>query len=267
MRKSMLTLSVAAALAAPGIAAAQAPAPAAAPASPHTITGNVGLFSEYRFRGIDQTFGQPAFQGGFDYSHASGIYLGNWNSNVNQGAGFPGGNLEMDFYGGWKKSFGDFGLDIGAIYYYYPGTDASFFTNNGKTGNGKVDNKEIYIGGTWKFLSLKYFYSVDDYFSMPDSKGSNYVDLGFNYDLGSGWGVNAHYGMLKFKNVTDGDYNDWKLGVTKDISGWVLGAAYVDTDAKGDCGVPQFYCFGNGIGTKTKDAGRSTVVLSVSKSF
>jgi uncharacterized protein (TIGR02001 family) len=78
-------------------------------------------FSSYRFRGIDQTYGQPALQGGIDYSHESGIYVGNWNSNVNSGAGFAEGNLEMDFYGGWKKSFGDFGLDLGAIYYYYPG--------------------------------------------------------------------------------------------------------------------------------------------------
>ena len=258
MRKSILTLSVAAALAAPGLAAAQAPA------SP--IAGNISLVSEYRFRGIDQTFGKPALQGGFDYAHSSGIYVGNWNSNVNSGAGFPGANLEMDFYGGWKKAFGDFGLDIGVIYYYYPGSDASSFTNNGQTASGKVDNMEVYIAASWKFLSLKYYHSVDDYFSVPDTKGSNYVDLGFSYDLGSGWGINAHYGVLKFKNVTDGDYNDWKLGVTKDIGGYVFGAAYVDTDAKGDCNVPQLYCFGNGTGA-TKDAGRSTVVISVSKSF
>src|SRR5262249_50297336 len=153
MRKSLLTLSVAAALAAPALAVAQTAAPAA-PASPHTFTGNMGLFSEYRFRGIDQTFGKPAFQGGFDYSHASGFYVGNWNSNVSSGAGFPGGNLEMDFSGGFKKAFGDFGIDVGAIYYYYPGSDASSFVNNGQTGSGKVDNKEIYIGGSWKFLSL-----------------------------------------------------------------------------------------------------------------
>ena len=72
-------------------------------ASPHTLTGNLGLFSSYRFRGIDQTFNKPALQGGIDYSHSSGIYVGNWNSNVNSGAGFPEGNLEMDFYGGWKN--------------------------------------------------------------------------------------------------------------------------------------------------------------------
>src|SRR5262245_6851986 len=182
MRKSILTLSVAAALSAPGLAAAQAPA--AAPASPHTFTGNMGLFSEYRFRGIDQTFGQPAFQGGFDYSHASGFYVGNWNSNVSSGAGFPGGNLEMDFYGGFKKAFGDFGLDVGFIYYYYPGTDspgsgvgAPFNNQTGDVATGKVDNKEFYIGGTWKFLSLKYYWAIDDYFSAPGTKNTSYIDL------------------------------------------------------------------------------------------
>jgi len=278
MRKSFLTLSVAAALAAPGIAAAQAPA--AAPASPHTVTGNVGLFSEYRFRGIDQTFGKPALQGGFDYAHSSGFYAGNWNSSINEGAGFPGGSLEMDFYGGFKKSFGDFGIDIGAIYYFYPGTDAGPTTQytpvnaSGTTASGTIDNKEIYIGASWKFLSLKYYHSLDDYFGMPGSKNTNYIDLGATWDLGNGWGINGHVGQLKFKGVVNGDYTDWKLGVTKDIAGYVFGLAYVDTNAKGDCATAQFYCFGNGsfdgatLGpTKTKDAGDSTVIISVSKSF
>ena len=127
MRKSIIAASLAsAAFALPNLAAAQAAAaPAAAPAaepSPHTLTGNAGLFSQYRFRGITQTYGNPALQGGVDYSHSSGFYAGNWNSNVNEGAGYPGGNLEMDFYGGWKKTWGDWGIDLGAIYYYYPGT-------------------------------------------------------------------------------------------------------------------------------------------------
>ena len=110
MRKSMLVIAASTALALPTFATAQQ-APAAAK-SPHTITGNISLVSDYRFRGISQTFGKPALQGGIDYAHEpTGIYLGNWNSNVNEGAGFPQGNLEMDFYGGWKKAFGDFGLD------------------------------------------------------------------------------------------------------------------------------------------------------------
>lgn len=244
MRKTLVAL----ALVLPAIAAAQTP-----PAGP--VTGNVALVSEYRFRGIDQTFGKPAFQGGFDYAHASGVYLGNWNSNVNPGAGFGGANLEMDFYGGWRKGFGDFGVDVGAIFYWYPGSEP------------KVDNKEVYIGGNWKTLSAKYFHSIDDYFSVPDTKNSWYLDLTYTHDFGAGWGAVAHYGIFEFKNVPNGDYNDWKLGVTKDVGGWILGAAYVDSDAKGDCGVPELYCFPNGNGTKVRDAGKATIVLSVTKTF
>src|SRR5467141_2961785 len=126
MRKSILSLSVAAAVLVPGLAAAQA-------AAPSPLTGNMALVTDYRFRGISQTFGKPAFQGGFDYAHSSGFYAGNWNSNVAENAGYPGGNLEMDFYGGYKKAFGDFGLDAGLLYYYYPGTDAALLgTRNGK---------------------------------------------------------------------------------------------------------------------------------------
>src|SRR5688572_5619127 len=205
MRKSVLVLAASAALAVPSLATAQAPAAAA---SPHTFTGNISLVSDYRFRGITQTFEKPALQGGFDYAHSSGIYLGNWNSNVNEGAGFPSANLEMDFYGGWKKAFGDFGLDIGAIYYMYPGSDVNAGNGTGplinprdatRTHTGKVDNKEFYIGGTWKWLSAKWFYALDDYFSLPGTKGSYYLDLGATYDLGSGWGIVGHVGRFKAK--------------------------------------------------------------------
>jgi uncharacterized protein (TIGR02001 family) len=263
-------------------------AAAAAPASPHTITGNLGIYSSYRFRGIDQTFGKPALQGGIDYSHSSGFYLGNWNSNVNSGAGFPDGNLEMDFYGGYKFSAGDFGFDVGAIYYYYPGSEAK---NLGLgASSGSVNNKEIYLGATWKFLSVKYSYALDDYFSLrgvnalgagtgKNTKGSNYLDFGATYDLGNGWGINGHVGLMNVENIHNGDYTDWKIGVTKDINGWVFGLAYIDTNADGDCkGATTYqpYCFfssasdtGAAIvpGSNTKDAGRGIGVISVSKSF
>lgn len=259
-------------------AASAAPASEASP-----LTGNLSLVSSYRFRGIDQTFGKPALQGGFDFAHASGFYLGNWNSNVSSGAGYPDGNLEMDFYGGYKTSFGDFGVDVGAIYYYYPG---SYVRGLGQGHSGTVDNKEIYLGGSWKFLSLKYFYAIDDYFSLRgiDSAGvstdrrtlgSQYLDFSLNYDLGNGWGINGHLGRLQLKNVANGNYTDWKVGVTKDLGGWLLAASYIDTDAKGNCGGNGFapYCFANSLsengnaGGRHKDAGRSIVVVSVSRSF
>jgi uncharacterized protein (TIGR02001 family) len=259
MQKTVLALSVAAALAVPMCAQAQAPAPAATPPAP-TVPGNLMIASEYRFRGIDQTNGKPAIQGGLDYAHASGLYVGNWNSNVSSGAGYPGGNIEMDFYGGWKKTFGDVGADVGFIYYNYPGT------------NPKIDNKEIYFGGSWKFISAKLFYSLADYFKLKtptggSTKGTYYVDLSANYDLGGGVGLVGHFGHTKVKDYSDASYSDWKLGATYDVmaSGWVLGAAYVGTNAKGDCSAGELYCFSGGSGSR--DAGRSTIVVTLGKTF
>jgi len=295
MRKTIIAASLAsAAFAVPHLALAQAAAPAAAPAPTpdYTVTGNVGVFSSYRFRGIAQTYDKPAIQGGLDFSHVSGFYLGNWNSNVNQGAGYPGGNIEMDFYGGWKKTWGDWGIDLGGIYYYYPGTNSGATipfspanNRNGVINSGRVDNGELYIAGSWKFVSLKYSHAVTDYFATPNTKNSNYIDLSANYDLGDGWGINGHVGHLDFKNMTNGSYTDWKLGVTKDLGGWIGGMAgwvvavsYIDTDAKGNCGnttSPQPYCFSNGNTNtanasgfdKTKDASKGIGVISISKTF
>jgi uncharacterized protein (TIGR02001 family) len=263
----MLKLVVPLALAATVLSGAAAAQTASSP-----VTGNMTIASEYRFRGIDQTAGKPAIQGGVDYSHASGVYLGNWNSNVSQGAGFPGGSIEMDFYGGWKKAFGDFGLDLGAIYYYYPGSESASLSNpnSTQTNSGNVTNTEFYIGGSWKFLSAKWFHALSDYFSIPDTSGTDYLDFAANYDMGSGWGLVGHIGLLKVKGYSDLDYTDYKLGVTKDITGWILGAAYVGTNAKGNCpanATTSPYCFSNPAGQSPRDAGRGTIVLSVGKTF
>jgi uncharacterized protein (TIGR02001 family) len=261
---------------------------AVAEAGPNSLTANITLTSSYRSRGIDQTYGKPALQGGFDYAHASGLYLGNWNSNVSSGAGFPDGNLEMDFYGGYKTGFGDFALDVGGALYYYPGSEGRSL--GWKAKSGAVTSKEIYVAGSWKFLSLKYSYSIDDYFALrgvdaagtetgKSTRGSAYLDLNADYDLGGGWGINAHIGHLDLKNVHNGDYTDWKIGVTKDIDGWIVGLAYVDTNASGKCsGASSYqpYCVARSLrddggvadpSSSTKDAGRGIVLFSVSRTF
>ena len=259
----------------------------AEPQSP--LTANLGLFSSYRFRGLDQTFGKPAVQGGFDYTHASGLYAGNWNSNVSSGAGYPEGSLEMDFYGGYRTTVGDVGLDVGALYYHYPGTrlNGAFAGVNhrhpGGTANGNVDNGELYVAGSWRFLTLKYSHAVTDYFSMPGTRGTGYVDLSATHDLGDGYVLGAHVGRLLLRDVSyvnadgstyDGHYTDWRVGITKDLAGWILGATYVGANAQGRCGNGEFYCFsssmssdGTGSGSRSRDAGRGVAVLSASRSF
>lgn len=265
MRKSLLSLSMALALATPTLAAAQA-------ASALPVTGNMSIVSDYRFRGISQTYLGPAIQGGVDYAHASGFYLGNWNSSV-AGQIYTGGSgIEMDFYGGYKQSFGDIGIDVGSIYYWYPRAKAF-----GET----FDNWEIYAGASWKWLSGKLFYALSDYFGLDNtfannvfldrntnaplggrgsSRGTWYLDLNATVPLTNELGFVAHFGMLEVEKYGELDYKDWKLGVTYDLQGWVFGAAYVDTDARNE----WYYTTGS---RGTKDSGKAWVVLSVTKTF
>jgi uncharacterized protein (TIGR02001 family) len=95
---------------------------------PHTFTANVSLVSDYRYRGISQTNLRPAIQGGFDYSHASGFYVGNWNSSISwleDADSSVSSPVEMDFYGGFRNTFKlsdlEFNYDVGVLEYYYPG--------------------------------------------------------------------------------------------------------------------------------------------------
>ena len=141
MRNALRACAAAVLASVPFLAQAQAaPAAAAKPEPEFTFTGNAGLFSDYRFRGYSQTDYKPAFQGGFDFAHKSGFYAGNWNSNVEQSL-YTGANLEMDFYAGFKGSLGDFGYDIGYLYYFYPGSGVADST--------KIKNGEVYLGGSY----------------------------------------------------------------------------------------------------------------------
>jgi len=252
MKKVLISAAVAAACSTPFAALAAEPE--------YTISGNVGLFSDYRFRGYTQTDYNPALQGGIDYAHKSGFYLGNWNSNVNANV-YNGASLEMDFYGGYKATFGEFGLDVGTIYYYYPG-------GTQYNPNFKPKNWEVYVGGSWGPLSAKYYYSFTDWFGLTapgtNSKGSQYIDLTGTFDVGSGFGIVGHVGWQKVKNgtqlgLTRDTVYDYKLGATYDIagSGWIAGAALIATSDKNWLPVSDL----------SEGAGKTSVVVSVSKTF
>jgi uncharacterized protein (TIGR02001 family) len=250
--KKLSTILAVAALGAPLAVAAQAKAE-----PQYTLTGNAGLYSDYRYRGFTQTDYKPAFQGGVDFAHKAGFYAGNWNSNVSSVL-YNGASLEMDFYGGYKHSFGPFGLDVGALYYYYPGTGKYISSLD-------IDFFEIYVGGSYGPVSAKYYHGLTDYFGLNapgvDTKGSQYLDLSASFDLGGGLGVNGHIGWQKIKNgrrigLIDDAYLDFRAGVTYDLAGWLLGAAVIGTDEKN--------LF---LTTDAKGAGKTRVVLSASRTF
>jgi len=221
----------------------------------YTLTANVAVASEYRYRGLMQTNRRPAIQGGFDFSHSSGFYLGNWNSNIswlgdsNPAVSAP---IEMDFYGGFKNTFagGDWNYDIGVLQYYYPGDYPAGFTRPYTT--------ELYAGIGYGPVMLKYSYAPTNLFGFADSKNSWYLDLTANVPLNF-WDLtlNAHVGYQKVQ-VVNASYTDWKIGLTKDLGkGFALAVAYIDTNAD-----KSVYTNPQG-----RYLGKATAWASISKTF
>jgi uncharacterized protein (TIGR02001 family) len=256
---------------------AAAEAPEASP-----VTANVTVVNDYRYRGISQSNFKPAIQGGFDYAHESGLYIGNWNSSISwvgDNAFMATGKsvsapIEMDFYAGFKKEFiGEgFASDIGVLQYYYP---TSGLTTTANMVN--PNTTEIYAAQNFTFGPVtgfaKFSYAVSTLFGNVNSSGSYYPDLTLNYDTGV-WGLalNGHVGYQyvagnqatpsSLSNSTLYSYTDWKLGVTKDFGGGLSAAiAYVGTNAATYKGA---YSYTDAQG---KNLGRSTGLISLTKTF
>jgi uncharacterized protein (TIGR02001 family) len=223
-------------------AADMAAAPAAEPVSPHTLTANVGLYTDYIFRGISYAKERGSVQGGFDYSHAKGLYAGVWSSNVDSDPyAISGNTMEIDLYGGYVHTFSpDLSVNLGALYYYYP--------TNKKLGTTHNPNSvDLTAAVTYKYFTLKYSYMPSKYFGFYDSNGSGYVEFNANYPVAQVAGLNltAHVGRQYVSGTgvygagisnSIYDYTDWQVGVNKDFAvgsstGWNAGLSYVDTNA------------------------------------
>jgi uncharacterized protein (TIGR02001 family) len=161
------------------------------------LTANVGVFSQYVFRGLTQTDRRPAVQGGFDYAHPSGFYAGTWLSNISWFSDTNAGNtasLEWDLYGGFKKSWDHgFSTDIGYLRYQYPGSYPSL-----PPGTVKPNTSEAYAAVGWKWVSFKYSYAFSDLFGVEDSNGSQYLDLTVTAPLTEQLSMAAHAGRQRY---------------------------------------------------------------------
>ena len=234
---SALTLAVLATLTGWGTAFAQteaapaAPAPAvAAPTPDYTLSYNIGAVTDYRYRGISQSRFDPAVQGGVDFAHKSGFYLGAWASNIKwiKDAGATDGSVELDLYGGYKGEIvKDFTYDVGYLRYQYVGNKLGEVA-----GFGNANTDELYGALTWGIVTAKYSDSLSNLFGTLDSKNSGYLDLSANFDLGSGWSLVPHVGHQWVHHNSALSYTDYALTLGKDFgNGLSATLAVVGTDA------------------------------------
>lgn len=207
---------------------------------PGEFSANVGFFTDYRFRGVSQTGQEPAIQGGIDWAHDSGFYIGGWGSNVD----FADAHMELDVYAGYANSVGNFSYDVAFLYYWYPGARR----------NQNFDYYEFALGLGYDLevasLSASFAYSPDNFGATGDAlylEGGVSVPLPYDFALDATLGYQIIDDEVGFGIP---DYMTWSLGLSRSFFGLDFGVAYIDTDEP-SCG----------------DACGATVVFSVSRSF
>ncbi len=198
------------------------------------------LATDYVFRGISNTDGDPAIQGSLDYAHDSGFYAGAWASNVKfrENADVDAvdtveeASIEIDYYLGLASEFEN-GIywDVGALYYSYPGSEEAL----------DYDYWEVMgaLGYAFERLPLGPEVTVELYHS-PDYFGgigdATYASGSVALTLTDLVGLGITYGKQWFDDDSSLDYSDWKIGISTSLSGFELELAYTDTDlSKADC--------------------------------
>ena len=180
-----------------GAALAVMMATAGTAAAEGEFSGNVALTTDYVWRGVSQSNGDMAIQGGFDYTNGM-FYAGVWASNVDFDDASDT-NVELDFYGGIAGEFANgLGWDLGFIYYTYPDAD-----------DEDLDFVELMAALSYEFegglgLGGSLFYD-------PDNK-STYVEATAGFALTEAFGVDASVGNYSFDG--GGDYTTWSVGGT-----------------------------------------------------
>ena len=157
------------------------------------LSGNIGMVSEYYWRGQDQNSGDPAVQGGFDLAHESGLYLGVWSSAA---SGFA--SSEVDYYGGFAGEVGPVSYDVGMITYQYPGVDS--------TASGSPSWEEAYLslGTTVSVVDLgvtHYAAASDDNDATEFSIGGEFAGVSVSYTMGDYDKTGDYYSFTVSKEV------------------------------------------------------------------
>lgn len=227
-----------------------APAAQAQEAAPeHAVTFNAALSSDYRYRGLSQSRFQPALSAGADYTHSpTGFYVGTWASTIKWIDDVGGdAKIEIDVYGGKRGEIAPgFTYDVGGLYYVYPDAGLAVSPNT----------FELYGQLNYSIAYVKYSHSTTNLFGTANSKGSGYLDVGANVELSPGLVLNLHAGRQRVANNGIYSYNDFKIGLTKDLGFASLSGALIKAQTD-DYISPK-----NG-----KNLGKTGFVVSLSKTF
>jgi len=226
---------VAALLAVTGVAQAQ-------------FSSTVTAATEYDFRGISLSANDPVLQGSLDYAFGNGFAIGAWASNIDYGPAYDG-KTELDMYLGYTGTINDkVTWNTGAVFYYYPGSNALTATPQRPTAKLQIEPyPEFYAGISFGPVAVKQWYSHD---FGASSLGGFYTEANYTQELPANWTLSVHAGFSYGDYWEDdapggGDLFDYSIGLSYVWDRFTLGAKLTATDADGDREISNDYFANN----------------------
>lgn len=200
-----------------------------------TVSGSASVVSDYRFRGVSQSDKRFAVQGGLTVTHASGAYASVWGSSIDDYVAY-GSDQEIDFVAGYSKTIGAATIDVGLLYYYYPGSGgfATDFFEPYASVSGQMGPVSAKVGIAYapKQHAIAFANNRDDntYVYGELSGGVPNTPISVTAHVGESFGRSVLTGGLK-------NYTDWSLNASYSWNNLSFGVTYVDTDVKRSEGV------------------------------
>lgn len=239
MKKVLMSAlaAVAVSTAAPAFAAdmpVKAPKLVVAAPSPWDVAFGVAFTTDYRLRGISQSNKKPAVQGYFELQYNVNdwlkLYAGVWGSSL---ASYLA-NAEIDPSAGVRLTFGNFGLDLGYVYYYYP--DGKNIPLTGYDSFGEFYAKPSYKINDWLTVSgiVDYGPNFNNGYLIAGSKDAGYysgalmITLPWSFN-GVTVAINPEVGRQWYKCTGCNDYTYWDVGLVFNYKAATLDLRYWDT--------------------------------------
>ncbi|MBX9864719.1 MAG: TorF family putative porin [Hyphomicrobium sp.] len=183
---------------------------------------NVGGTSDYIFRGVSQTDGDPAFQAGVDFTYGI-LYAGIWGSNTDDA--FTNSSAEIDFYAGVKPVLGPVTFDFGILYYYYPGDDFDVADYvEGKAGASISPVKNLSLAANLYYTDEGTF-NTGKIFTYEGNAAYTLPSVGIFTPTVSGL-----LGHSEYDDFSALSYTYWNAGISLAVEKFTFDFRYWDTD-------------------------------------
>ncbi len=143
------------------------------------VSTNLGVASNYVWRGVSYSDDGPALQGGIDWSNDHGVYVGSWLSTTDDGVE---SDVEYDLYLGLEKELGAVSIDLGVARYDYIDLE-------------DADVTELYLGAEWEMASL--------YHAIDGDNDTNYTMFAYEISIEE-YALTVFYGS--WGDTADGNH-------------------------------------------------------------